>query len=137
MMLSFDEIQKKVNELGAKINIHYRDLHIFAGSPGDGRPHITFDDNQYNYVHAERGFEFSRKVTSSLDELLYWIMSDFVHGVSFQYELKHRIENRDGRRIAFPMIVDLMGELNPAWKLRAQNEIDETLSRSPYDDKQY
>ncbi|KLU16137.1 MULTISPECIES: Imm63 family immunity protein [Xenorhabdus] len=137
MLHSIDEIQKKINELGAKIGIHYRDLHIFAESPGDGRPHITLDNDQYNYVCAERGVEFSRKVTSSLDELLYWIMSSFVREVAYQYELDHRIENRDGRRIAFPMVIELMGKLQPAWGLKAKSEIDETLSRSPYDDDSY
>ncbi|OTA14432.1 hypothetical protein Xvie_03714 [Xenorhabdus vietnamensis] len=32
-----------------------RYLHIFAESPGDGRPHITLDNNQYSYVCTERG----------------------------------------------------------------------------------
>ncbi|OTA14431.1 hypothetical protein Xvie_03713 [Xenorhabdus vietnamensis] len=84
------------------------------------------------------GVESSRKITSSLDELLYWIMSSFVREVAYQYELDHRIENnRDGRRITFPMVIELMGKLQPAWGLKAKSEIDETLSRSPYDDGSY
>lgn len=43
MLLSFSEIQKKVNDLGKIVGIPESDLHIFSSSPGDGRPYNSFD----------------------------------------------------------------------------------------------
>lgn len=55
MLLSFYEIQKKVNDLGKSVGIPESDLHIFSSSPGDGRPHIYYDGGFYNYIYEERG----------------------------------------------------------------------------------
>ncbi|EPZ0268491.1 MULTISPECIES: Imm63 family immunity protein [Serratia] len=134
MLLSFSEIQKKINGLGMGVGIPESDLHIFSSSPGDGRPHISYDNGLYNYIYAERGVEFFRKTTSSKDELFYWIMSDFIYKVAFQYELENRVENSDGRRIAFNKALDLMGSICDEWRLKAQHEIDDILTRNPYTD---
>ncbi len=61
MLLSFSEIQKKVNDLGKSVGIPESDLHIFSSSPGDGRPHISYDGGLYNYIYAERGGSFLEK----------------------------------------------------------------------------
>ncbi|QHQ15458.1 hypothetical protein GMW39_06015 [Pectobacterium parmentieri] len=55
MLLSFSEIQKKVNELGKSVGIPESDLHIFSSSPDDGRPRISYYGGLYNYIYAERG----------------------------------------------------------------------------------
>lgn len=134
MVLSFAEIQKKVNDLGKSVGIPESDLHIFSSSPGDGRPHISYDGGLYNYIYEERGVEFFRKTTHSNDELFYWIMSDFIYKVAFQYELENRVENRDGRRVAFNKALDLIGNISDDWKLKAQNEINDILAENPYTD---
>lgn len=135
MLYSINDIRKKIHSLGKKISIPNGRLNVFDTSPGDGRPHVSFDNNQYNYVYAERGVEFSRKTSDKLNELLYWIMSDIIYSIAFQYELENRIEHRDGRRIIFQKVIQLMGELDPLWALKAQEEIDSILSKSPYNDQ--
>ncbi|UCZ73547.1 immunity 63 family protein [Dickeya zeae] len=134
ILCSISEIREKVYELGLKICIPKERLHVFDVSPGDGRPHISFDNNRYNYIYEERGVEFEIKSTDDVNELLYWIMSDVVYGVAFQYELEHRIEHVDGRRIVFPRVVQLMSKLNSSWASRAHEEIIEILARNPYSD---
>lgn len=137
MLLTVNEIQDKVNLLGSIINIPSKDLHIYPSPPGDGTPHIAIEGDSYNYVYSERGIEFCRRTTSSLDELLYWIMFDFIHKIAVRYELKNRVPYHDGRRIIFPMIIDLMAKINPEWGIRVKNEINNTLQNSPYDDTTY
>lgn len=132
MLTSFFDIQEKINTIGKTIGIPESNLHIFLSSPDDGRPHISYDDGLYNYIYAERGVEFFRKKTNSEDELLYWIMSDFIYKVAFQYELENRVENIDGRRIAFNKVLALMGGISDDWRLKAQSEIDEILAKNPY-----
>ncbi|WP_237613338.1 Imm63 family immunity protein [Pectobacterium parmentieri] len=66
--------------------------------------------------------------------MFYWIMSDFIYKVAFQYELENRVENIDGRRIAFNKVLALMGNISDEWRLMAQNEIDDILAKNPYTD---
>lgn len=89
----------------------------------------------FTIIYMKReGVEFFRKTTSSNDELFYWIMSGFFYKVAFQFELENRVENRDGRRVAFNEVLDLMGIISDEWRLKAQNEIDDILAKNPYTD---
>ncbi|WP_312142881.1 Imm63 family immunity protein [Pantoea septica] len=137
MRLSIEEIQKEVDEMVSKIGYPPHSVTVFSVTTNDGTPYVSFENEMYNYVSSERGYEFSRKTTKSIDELLYWITSDFVSNISFQYELEHRILGRDGRRMAFPMIIAFMARMNKEWEIKAQKEIDQTLSNAPYDDSLY
>ena len=134
MLLSIDEIQARINDLGSRINIPSRDLHIFPVPQGDGTPYISFDNDEYNYVYSERGVELLRRKTQSLDELLYWIMYDFIHTIAINYELAHRDPCKDGRRIIFPKIIELMNKIEPAWGSRVEKRLGEILIENPYRD---
>ncbi|MBX9280034.1 Imm63 family immunity protein [Serratia marcescens] len=48
--------------------------------------------------------------------------------------MENRVENSDGRRIAFNKALDLMGSICDEWRLKAQHEIDDILTRNPYTD---
>lgn len=137
MLLSIDVIQEEVDKLTLKIGYPVRSINLCTAPIGDGTPYISFENKEYNYIYSERGYEFSRKVTRSIDELLYWIVFDFVSEIAFEYELKHRIPGRDGRRMAFPMMINLMGIMNNEWRVKVQKEINEILSNAPYDDSLY
>ncbi|HDV3776009.1 TPA: hypothetical protein RH240_004975, partial [Escherichia coli] len=86
MLLNINEIQKKIDALTLKAGLSRYSVNLCSAPIGDGTPYVTFENNVYNYIHSERGYEFSRKVTSSLDELLYWIMSELAYKIAFQYE---------------------------------------------------
>lgn len=137
MLLSINEIQKEVDKQVLKIGYPPHSINVFSAPTNDGSPYISFENEMYNYVSSERGYEFSRNTTKSIDELLYWIISSFVSHISFQYELEHRIPGRDGRRMAFPMIISFMAKMSKEWEIKAQKEIDKTLSNAPYDDSLY
>ncbi|MGK3144642.1 Imm63 family immunity protein [Pantoea sp. C2G6] len=137
MLMSIEGIQKEVDKLVSKIGCPPHSVTFFSAPTNDGTPYVSFENEIYNYISSERGYEFSRKTTKSLNELLYWITSAFVSNISFQYELEHRIPGRDGRRMAFPMIIAFMARMNNEWEIKAKNEIDQTLSNAPYDDSLY
>jgi len=136
-LYNISELQKDVDALMLKIGAPPYFFHLCSSPTDDGRPYISFDNGQYNYIISERGYEFSRKVTDSVDELLYWIIYDFVHSISVEYELENRIPNRDGRRIYFYKIVELMNIIKPEWGVKAQEDIDKILQDSPFDDSIY
>jgi hypothetical protein len=133
-MIDFSTIQKKVYELGAKGGIPINYLKIFNSSPQDGTPHIQLNDETYDYVIEERGCEFSRRKTSNLDELLYWILNDASSRYAFDYELQNRIPDQDPRRIAFSLKIEIMKNISPDWSYQIQKHVNETLKNSPYVD---
>lgn len=137
MLWTIDNIQKEVNTMLLNLDLPEYSLPLCTVPIGDGTPYISFENNKYNYIYSERGYEFSRKITESIDELLYWIMYDFIHKLAVKYELMHRIPKRDSRRIYFPKIVELMDKINIEWGLKVKKELDDILKNSPYDDNSY
>lgn len=59
-------------------------------------------------------------------------MSDFFYKIAYQYELESRVENKDGRRIVFDKVLELMGSISDELRLKSQNEIDDILAKNPY-----
>jgi hypothetical protein len=128
-------IQDQIYRLGARVAISKDQLFLRAVSVGDGTPHLELQDGEFHYVIAERGFEFSRRTTTDLDEFLYWFFEAICSRLSFDYELRHRIEGKDSRRIAFAKKVELIASINPGWAEKAQGEISHILETSPYRDE--
>jgi len=137
MLLSIDDLQKKVDGLVSILGFPVHSINLCSAPIGDGTPYISFENGSYNYIYSERGVEFSRRITDSTDELLYWIMYDFVHTVAVEYELNNRIPGKDCRRIYFPKIIELMSKINIDWGIKSRKHLEDVLADSPYDDSLY
>ena len=137
MLVNIDEIQRQADEMILRAGFPKHSMNLCSAPYGDGTPYISFENDSYNYIYSERGYEFSRKVTDSLNTLLYWIISEFAYKIAYQYELDHRVEGRDGRRIAFPKFVEIMANMNPDWESEARVDIQKILAEAPYDDSLY
>jgi hypothetical protein len=128
-----EEIQDRIYALGRKINAPMDKLRVLFANPGEGE-FVCLEDSHFMVISVERGQEWSRRETDSLDELLYWIMKAVIFSMAFDYELENRNKWQDCRRIAFQKEVELFGELSFAWKERVEKELNETLKWSPFDD---
>lgn len=128
------EIEVKVNELAVKINAPSNVLPTFGHSQHTGRPHVEVDARGYHYIIAERGQEFDRHTTSDLDELLYRIFANLTFELSTRFELAHRVENQDHRRIMFQHQIELLSSLSPQWGEREAKEHERILKEHPFDD---
>jgi hypothetical protein len=134
-MMAYNEIQKNVFDLGRKGGIPVDYLKIFESSPQDGSPHVEFSNNLYEYIVQERGFEFFRKKTDSLDDFLFWIFDDIASKYAYSYELNNRKENVDSRRLVFEKKIQILNKINPEWGKRVEKIIEDILKKSPYNDK--
>lgn len=67
MLMNIEEIQKKVDGLTLQAGLPRHSVNLCTSPIGDGTPYVTFENDVYNFIHSERGYEFSRKVTGSLD----------------------------------------------------------------------
>ncbi len=103
----------------------------------NGSPHIEIVGGRYHYVVTERGRELERRVTESLDRVLYWLVSDLVFDLAVKYELEHRIPGRDSRRLVFAREIELLEKLNPEWAERTRQKIQDILKKYPYRDELY
>lgn len=133
--LSLSDIQKRVDELAAAINAPLDLLPTYGYSKDFGYPHIEVDENGLlHYVVMERGQELDRKTTGDLNTLLYWIFSGVSFSMASAYELKHKVENKDPRRILFQKQEELLGVLNEEWRQKEHEAHKKILEQYPFDD---
>lgn len=123
-MEDISAIQNEVFRLGSKVNAHHNSFIVITKPSGYGKPHLHISQDNYEYIYSERGYEFSRKSTKYLDELLYWIIYPVVHKMAVEYELNHRVDDHeDCRKIIFPKFLEYPGKINPLWAKEAEKEL--------------
>ena len=135
-MLTLLQIKAEVDRLSAIIGVGAGLSPTYGTSEDFARPHIEVDERFYYYVVVERGQELDRKWALSLDSLLEFIFDDITFGMAFSYELKHRIETQDCRRIGFAKQIELLERLNPRWAERKAARHQAILREHPFNDSQ-
>jgi hypothetical protein len=133
-MLTLSEIKEKVDCLAKKVSVSGYYLPTYGHSEDGARPHIEVDACGYHYVVVERGQELKRFITSDLNELLYQIFEAITFSLACDYELKHRIENQDSRRIMFQHQIKLLSQLSKEWSVREIQQHQQILCEHPFDD---
>jgi hypothetical protein len=135
-MNSLAEIKSEVDRRAALIGAagHYS-LPTYGHSDDGARPHIKVDSRGYHFVVEERGQELSRFTTHDLDELLYRIFQCVTSHFAGAYELAHRVETQDCRRLDFQRQVELFSQLSPSWGGREADEPQRILRAHPFDDQ--
>jgi hypothetical protein len=131
-LLDVKTIQKKAKTLARQLG--REDFTIATQPRGDGSPYIEVGAAYY-FIVEERGIELKRRKTGNLDELLYWIMDDLTFSMSLDYELRHRREGEDSRRLAFAKEVELLELLSPAWAKRRAADHEKILRTHPFRDR--
>jgi hypothetical protein len=134
-MIGFSCLQSHVLELGARGGIPPKYLRVYNESPQDGAPHIEISSETYSYIVQERGFEFSRKETKDICELLFWILDDASSKYAFDLELDRRVNNQDSRRMAFNIKIEIMKKIDVKWAEMIKRKIEDILIDSPYVDR--
>lgn len=133
-MRTLEEIEDQVETLARRIGASGYNLPTYGTSRDHGYPHVEVKDGLYHYVIMERGQELVRRSSPGYEDLLYWVFRDITHSLAFAYELKHRVQHQDSRRIAFPRQIRLMEQVSPAMSARLSAEMAEFLVRAPYHD---
>lgn len=73
-MKTLSEMQNLAKDLARRINAPTNLLPTFSSPIGDATPNIEVDNSGlYHFVISERGTEYERKITSDLNDLMYWI----------------------------------------------------------------
>ncbi|HEY4198828.1 MAG TPA: Imm63 family immunity protein, partial [Mucilaginibacter sp.] len=123
-----------VDKLALKIDALDMFLPTYGYSKDGAWPHIEIEGKILHYVVIERGEELRRDRTTELDQLLYWVFADATFSMAVRYELAHREEPKDCRRIMFAHQEKLLGLLNDKWREKSVLNHQNILEKYPYDD---
>lgn len=132
MVISIDLIQNKVWEIATNIDAPKSLTTIFSTSPQDGRPHIEINGGEFLLIFEERGFIFSVKKTNNLDIIMYWLFCSITFRMAQDYELQHRDEHNDARKVIFSKQLELMRRISVDWCRLLNDEIKAILIENPY-----
>jgi hypothetical protein len=134
-MKTLTEIKAEVDRRAAVISASEKvELPTYGHTVDFARPHIEVDARGYHFVVVERGEEQSRLTTFDFDDLLYQIFQGVTFSLACKYELEHRIERQDIRRLLFQRQVELLSQLSPQWGKRRAREHETILGENPFDD---
>ena len=101
-------IEEQVRRIARGICVPAHALPTFGSSEQSGRPHLEVSGDELHYVVCERGSEFERLSTRTLDELLYRVFRDATFDMACLHELKNRIAGQDCRRLLFSFQEELL-----------------------------
>lgn len=117
----FESIKLRFDAIVSVLPKHPPGQHLFELSrypSSDGAPHIELHEGRLDYVICERGSEWERRTARDEDELLYWIVTDITHELSFAWAAQHPIPWLSQRRRAFSKEIRLLRRINTAWAKR-------------------
>ena len=130
----FAVLCSRVEELAKIINATTEFMPTYGESMQNGRAHIEIDGATYHFVREERGQEFERYSTTTLDEVLYRMFRDVTWSMASELARVHRKHNEDFRRELFKQQHALLARLNHEWMLRSEAEHARVLAKHPFVD---
>ena len=136
-MKSIKYIQDEVKRIGSELCGDSKPKWLFKvpdKPTHDGSPHVEVIGDEYHYVVTERGSEFERKRTKDIDELLFWLVSGDVFELACDWELEHRIEHQDSRRLMFAKEIEYLEKINSNWASKQKLNHENILKENPYND---
>jgi hypothetical protein len=108
---------------------------VFLSRRDDGSRHLEVAaDDRFELVVTERGSIISRIRFQDRKALLYELVKDATFTEAQTFELAHRVEGQDSRRLLFDRQITLMGRIASDWRQRLSWEVAEILVRTPFRD---
>ena len=134
-MKTLGEIKIHIEKLARQIQIPSDLMPSFGNFPG----HYTYlyiENNEYHWVVGGDSPRISDRATTDTDKLNYMVFETLTRQVGLIHEVMHRNPALDNRRLAYQHQLDLLKELDPTWREKRQEEIEEEIKWYPYKDHQ-
>ena len=113
--------RNRISELARVIDAPDHVLPTFGYSEDTGRPHIEVDGVAFHYVVVDRGREYERFSTTSVDDLLYRVFRDTTFSMAATQLAVNEVTWRTRHRILRRQL-ELLGRLDPGWAARRESE---------------
>lgn len=108
---------------------------------GNGRPEciptIYSDNDLYYYRCYERGECIESRTTKDDEEVLFWILNEYITSYSYGYELHNRVRYVDSRRLVFETIRKLYLCIGEPYYSMSENRLCGILKMAPFNDKRH
>ncbi|MDR0286750.1 MAG: immunity 63 family protein [Clostridiales bacterium] len=131
----YTQLEKNIVNLLQKAGIPESKYDIKTGPVCQDGLYYEMHGGMYEIVyHDERGNINVLVKTEDQDELYYFIVKDIVKNYAIDYEAKNRIKYQDFRRIYFDKALELIKKIDEKYCEKLQNEFNEILKDSPFDD---
>jgi hypothetical protein len=114
-------LKSRMVALAREIDVPDHLLPTFGYSEQNGRPHIELRDGEFHLVMEERGQEYGRFTTTSLDDLLYHVFRDATYSTAAA-RLRVSQLTSSSRRAILRSQIDLLERVNPDWAKRREAE---------------
>lgn len=114
-------LRNRISELARSIDAPEHVLPTFGYSEDTGRPHIEVDGTAFHHVVVDRGREYGRFSTTSVDDLLYRVFRDATFSMAATQLAVSAVTWRTRRQILHRQL-ELLGRLDPAWASRREAE---------------
>lgn len=92
------------------------------------------DDEGYHFSVHERGLLRTNLTTKNLTEITFLVLWSDILWMAVEYEYTHRISGQDFRRLMFQRMMCYWNALGPEYAEQAKRKIDDTLTKSPFND---
>ncbi len=139
-MLSTDELKKYVcNEIRAKLgDAICANLFFTEGTDNSVEGTYIFSKNkEYHILFTEKGKIRSDIVMNEEREVLWNALQIVSSNLAMDYAMCHREKGRDFRRALFAKEKEIFSLFGNDFKKRKDAEIEEILSKNPYNDDIY
>ena len=134
--MTYFNLQKEIKRLGNIIKVPSEKYPSMKQSK-DAHPYVEMHGRQFYFVIKERGTVYTKKEFNTMEELLFEVFDNITFSMAMDYELKHRIDGQDCRRLIFEHQLELMSKLNIRWKDKLQRKHNAILLEHPYNDIYY
>lgn len=135
MAIDCESMLRRYGELLGRIGSSVGDHPVFFTRQDDGMAHLEFAaDGSATAVITDRGQTLGRKRFEDEDALLYHLVRGAIWLMAVEFELSHRVEGQDVRRVIFARDLELMSKISPEWADRRRAEIEDMLRRYPFHD---
>ena len=114
-------LHDRIGELARVIDAPAHVLPTFGYSEETGRAHVEVRDGRFHHVVVERGREYERFSTTSVDDLLYRLFRDATFSMAATQLAVTRVTWRTRRQILQRQL-ELLGRLDPRWAARRKSE---------------
>lgn len=135
-MMSIDTIKHKIYAYGNELGLS-KDSYLYPWFSdtdqvfSDGCTVCAYD-NAYHYVVKERGEELQHIRSEDPEDVLYAVLEHITFELAGDYEVAHRREGEDFRRLLFSKQLELLEKIDVRFKERGIAEIEKILEIAPF-----
>jgi hypothetical protein len=134
-LAQLEAVRQEFHAIAEQLSVPTNLVEFHTRQQDDGAYHLEVMGDEYHYISTERGKTLDVRTTRDPEDVLFWLTENLTRSMASEYELNHRVERRDSRRLWMAKHVEYMQSINPAWAARVTEKYEAILVNYPFDDR--